>query len=45
MTRFPNTIPDPGQHWVFHRGGLGDSILLWPILLRKWLTAVKKETP
>jgi hypothetical protein len=21
------------------------AILLWPILLRKWLTAVKKETP
>jgi hypothetical protein len=30
-------LPDPtrGQHWVFHRGALGDSILLWP-MLRQW---------
>jgi heptosyltransferase III len=31
--------PEPesqrGQHWVFHRGALGDSILLWP-MLRQW---------
>lgn len=24
-----------GEHWVFHRGALGDSVLLWPIL-RQW---------
>ncbi len=30
-------VPEPphGQHWVFHRGALGDSILLWP-MLRHW---------
>ncbi len=30
-------LPDPphGQHWVFHRGALGDSVLLWP-MLRHW---------
>lgn len=31
--------PEPeslrGQHWVFHRGALGDSVLLWP-MLRQW---------
>ena len=24
-----------GRHWVFHRGALGDSVLLWP-MLRAW---------
>ena len=24
-----------GEHWVFHRGALGDSVLLWP-MLRQW---------
>jgi hypothetical protein len=30
-------LPEPtrGQHWVFHRGALGDSVLLWP-MLRQW---------
>ncbi len=30
-------LPEPphGQHWVFHRGALGDSVLLWP-MLRHW---------
>jgi len=27
---------DPsGEHWVFYRGALGDSVLLWP-MLRQW---------
>ncbi len=30
-------LPEPphGPHWVFHRGALGDSVLLWP-MLRHW---------
>lgn len=37
MTRKRGTEPAgaSGQHWVFHRAALGDSVLLWP-MLRQW---------